>query len=110
MWDRSSFEILWQDIGHALTILMQSLLYGVRSGDPIIFFGVAAILLMVAFLAILFPAWRAISLDPVAPSAAINSYARSAVFANGFGNPIAYCGLRTNLQRNKANACSVNSR
>jgi putative ABC transport system permease protein len=45
---------------------MQSLLYGVKSSDPISFFGVAAILLMVALLAVLIPARRAISLDPVA--------------------------------------------
>jgi putative ABC transport system permease protein len=49
-----------------MTRLMESLLYGVKSGDPIIFFGVSAILLMVALLAVLIPAWRAISLDPVA--------------------------------------------
>jgi putative ABC transport system permease protein len=49
-----------------LTRLMESLLYGVKSGDPISFFGVAAILLMVAVLAVLIPARRAISLDPVA--------------------------------------------
>jgi ABC-type lipoprotein release transport system permease subunit len=34
--------------------------------DPASFFGVSAILLMVALLAVLFPARRAISLDPVA--------------------------------------------
>jgi ABC-type lipoprotein release transport system permease subunit len=45
---------------------MESLLYGVKSGDPVIFFGVSAILLMVALLAVLIPARRAISLDPVA--------------------------------------------
>jgi putative ABC transport system permease protein len=49
-----------------LTRLMESLLYGVKPGDPISFFGVAAILLMVALLAVLIPARRAISLDPVA--------------------------------------------
>jgi putative ABC transport system permease protein len=49
-----------------LTRLMESLLYGVKSGDPIIFFGVSAILLMVALLAVVIPARRAISLDPVA--------------------------------------------
>ncbi len=49
-----------------LTRLMESLLYGVKSVDPISFFGVAAILLMVALLAVLIPARRAISLDPVA--------------------------------------------
>jgi ABC-type antimicrobial peptide transport system permease subunit len=49
-----------------LTRLMESLLYGVKSVDPISFFGVAAVLLMVALLAVLIPARRAISLDPVA--------------------------------------------
>ena len=49
-----------------LTRLMQSLLYGVKPGDPISFFGVAAILWMVALLAVLVPARRAVSLDPVA--------------------------------------------
>jgi ABC-type antimicrobial peptide transport system permease subunit len=49
-----------------LTRLMESLLYGVKPGDPISFFGVAAILFMVALLAVLIPARRAISLDPVA--------------------------------------------
>jgi putative ABC transport system permease protein len=49
-----------------LTRLMESLLYGVKPGDPISFFGVAAVLLMVALLAVLIPARRAISLDSVA--------------------------------------------
>jgi ABC-type lipoprotein release transport system permease subunit len=44
---------------------MESLLYGVKPGDPISFFGVAAILLMIALLAVLISARRAISLDPV---------------------------------------------
>jgi predicted permease len=48
-----------------LTRLMESMLYGVKPGDPISFFGLAAILLMVAILAVLIPARRAISLDPV---------------------------------------------
>jgi putative ABC transport system permease protein len=50
----------------AFTRLMQSLLYGVKPGDPISFFGVAVILLMVAVFAVLIPARRAVSLDPVA--------------------------------------------
>jgi putative ABC transport system permease protein len=48
-----------------LTRLMESLLYGVKAVDPISFFGVAAILLMVALLAVFIPARRAILLDPV---------------------------------------------
>ena len=47
------------------TRLLQSLLYGVTSADPTSFFGLAAILLMVALLAVLIPARRAVSLDPV---------------------------------------------
>jgi putative ABC transport system permease protein len=47
------------------TRLLQSLLYGVTSADPTSFFGVAAILSMVALLAVLIPARRAVSLDPV---------------------------------------------
>jgi putative ABC transport system permease protein len=49
-----------------LTRLMESLLYGVKPGDPVSFFSVAAILLMVALLAVLIPARRAVALDPVA--------------------------------------------
>jgi len=49
-----------------LTRLMEGLLYGVKPGDLISFFGVATILLIVAFVAVLIPARRAISLDPVA--------------------------------------------
>ena len=49
----------------SLPRLMQSLLYGVKSGGPISFFGIAATLLIVAFLAVLIPARHAISLDPV---------------------------------------------
>jgi putative ABC transport system permease protein len=48
------------------TRLLENLLYGVKSADPISFFGVAAILSMVALLAVLIPARRAVSLDPVA--------------------------------------------
>jgi putative ABC transport system permease protein len=46
--------------------LMESLLYGVKPGDPINFFAVATILLAVALIAVLIPARRAVSLDPVA--------------------------------------------
>ena len=48
-----------------LTRLMESLLYGVKPDDPASFFGVAAILLLVAVLAVLIPARRAVSFDPV---------------------------------------------
>jgi putative ABC transport system permease protein len=48
-----------------LTRLMESLLYGVKATDPLSFFGVAAILLLVASVAVLIPACRAMSIDPV---------------------------------------------
>jgi len=48
-----------------LTRFMQSLLYGVKPTDPLSFFGVAGILLLVALVAILIPARRAMSIDPV---------------------------------------------
>ena len=48
-----------------LTRLMNSLLYGVKPDDPLSFFGVAVILLLVAVLAVLLPARRALSIDPV---------------------------------------------
>jgi predicted permease len=48
-----------------LTRLMESLLYGVKPADPLSFFGVAAILLLVAGIAVLIPARRAMSVDPV---------------------------------------------
>jgi ABC-type lipoprotein release transport system permease subunit len=47
------------------TRLMTSLLYGVKPTDPLSFCGVAAILLLVAIIAILIPARRAMSIDPV---------------------------------------------
>ena len=50
---------------YGLTRLMKSLLYGVKPTDPISFFGVAAGLLLVAIAAVLIPARRAISIDPV---------------------------------------------
>jgi putative ABC transport system permease protein len=48
-----------------LTRLMKSLLYGVDPTDPVSFFGVAALLLLVAIVAVLIPARRAMSIDPV---------------------------------------------
>ena len=49
-----------------LTRLMESLLYEVKSTDPLSFFGVAAVLILVAVVAVLIPARRAMSIDPVA--------------------------------------------
>jgi predicted permease len=47
------------------TRLLESLLYGVKPTDPLSFFAVAATLLFVATLAVLVPARRAMSVDPV---------------------------------------------
>ena len=49
----------------ALTRLMQSLLYGVRPHDPITFVAVTAALLLIALMASVLPAWRAIRVSPV---------------------------------------------
>jgi predicted permease len=49
-----------------LTRLMESLLYEVTPTDPLSFFGVAAVLILVAVVAVLIPARRAMSIDPVA--------------------------------------------
>jgi predicted permease len=48
----------------AVTRLMQSLLYQVRPHDPITFIAVTAALLLVALMASLLPAWRAIRVSP----------------------------------------------
>lgn len=49
----------------ALTRLFESLLFEVKPTDPVSFFGVAVILIVVAALAVLIPARRAMSLDPL---------------------------------------------
>ncbi|WP_446745150.1 ADOP family duplicated permease [Silvibacterium acidisoli] len=49
----------------ATTRLIQSLLYGTKALDPVVFATVAAALLAVAGLACLVPAWRASRLDPM---------------------------------------------
>jgi putative ABC transport system permease protein len=46
-----------------LTRLMESLLYGVKATDPLSFFGVAAILILVSVVSILIPVGRALSID-----------------------------------------------
>ncbi len=49
-----------------LTRLMNSLLFGIRPTDPFTFCSVLLLLLFVAALACLFPAGRAIRIDPMA--------------------------------------------
>jgi predicted permease len=49
-----------------LTRMMSSLLFGVKPTDPITFFSVMALLLIVAISACLFPAGRAMRIDPMA--------------------------------------------
>jgi predicted permease len=49
----------------ALANMLGSLLFGVTSGDPITYFGVGALLLVVAAAAGYFPAWRASRIDPM---------------------------------------------
>ncbi len=48
-----------------LTRLLASLLYEVQPTDPLSFIGVAATLLFVALIAVLIPARRAMSVDPL---------------------------------------------
>jgi predicted permease len=48
-----------------LSRLINQFLFGVHAGDPLTFFGVAAMLLAVAFLACYFPARRATRVDPI---------------------------------------------
>jgi putative ABC transport system permease protein len=45
--------------------LIQSMLYGTRPLDPVIFAAVAATLLAVATLACMIPAWKASRIDPI---------------------------------------------
>ncbi|HWA58196.1 MAG TPA: ABC transporter permease [Gemmatimonadales bacterium] len=52
-------------IAFAATRLMRSLLYEVTTLDPLAFAGSAALLILVAFLASWYPAWRIARLDPM---------------------------------------------
>jgi putative ABC transport system permease protein len=52
--------------GLAFTRTLRAVVWGVSTGDPVTFLGVAAVLLAVAIVSSLIPAVRAIRLDPVA--------------------------------------------
>ncbi|HYV12313.1 MAG TPA: FtsX-like permease family protein, partial [Pyrinomonadaceae bacterium] len=49
----------------ALTWLMSSLLYEVSAKDPVIYSGISALVVAVAFAACYFPAWRATKVSPL---------------------------------------------
>jgi putative ABC transport system permease protein len=52
-------------VSFAATRIFQSMLYGTQPLDPFVYAAVAAVLLMVAAVACLVPAWRASRLDPM---------------------------------------------
>lgn len=49
----------------ALSRVLASLLFGVSAADPSTFVGVPVLLILVAFAAMVIPAWRAASVDPI---------------------------------------------
>jgi ABC-type lipoprotein release transport system permease subunit len=52
-------------IGYWLALVTQSLIYGVTAKDPVTFIGIPLILLAATAVAILVPARRAMSIDPI---------------------------------------------
>jgi putative ABC transport system permease protein len=52
-------------IGYGLALLVQSLIYGVTAKDPVTFVGIPLVLLTATAAAILIPARRAMSIDPI---------------------------------------------
>ena len=52
-------------IGFWLALVTQSLIYGVTAKDPVTFIGIPLILLAATAVAILVPARRAMSIDPI---------------------------------------------
>jgi ABC-type antimicrobial peptide transport system permease subunit len=52
-------------VSRALSNTLGSMLFGVTSGDPITYFGVGALLVVVAAAAGYIPAWRASRIDPM---------------------------------------------
>jgi ABC-type antimicrobial peptide transport system permease subunit len=52
-------------LGYWMALLVQSLIYGVSANDPATFIGIPVILLAATAVAILVPARRAMSIDPI---------------------------------------------
>jgi putative ABC transport system permease protein len=52
-------------VAFGITRLMKSLLFGVSASDPVTFFAVSLVLILIALLACFFPARRAMKVDPI---------------------------------------------